>query len=144
MAARIKGQETEVVVIADGVPQTNLTDIKDSEFAFKMEIIQEGYLGQTTDKYDSVFKGVRGKMTLHFDNPDVFTMALKIKDKARRRTPGVKFNLKMTLNFPSGRRARVVIPDVEFGELPFNFSDRSQFVSHSIEFAASDAFALVS
>jgi hypothetical protein len=85
VSQRIKGQETEVVIIADGVPQSNLTDIKDSEFAFKMEIIQEGYLGQTTDKYDSVFKGVRGKMTLHFDNPDVFTMALKIKDKARRR-----------------------------------------------------------
>jgi hypothetical protein len=63
----------------------------------------------------------------------------RIVDKARRRTPGTKINVKATLNFPNGERPRVVIPDVEFGELPLNFGSRSDYGAVTLDFEASEA-----
>ena len=116
MAQRIKGQEVEAILIVNGVPQTNITAIKSFEFAFQLEIQSEGYLGETTDRKDSVFKGIRGSMEMHLESQAVFELIRAIVDKARRREPGTRINLKATLNFPNGDRPRVIIPDCEFGE----------------------------
>lgn len=139
MSQRIKGQEVEAIMIVDGVPQDTITDIRSFEFAFQTEILREGYLGETTDRRDSIFKGIRGKFELHIENEDVFNLFVSIVDKARRRTPGTRINVKSTLNFPNGDRPRVLIPDVEFGEMPFAFGGRSDYGSVTLEFEASEA-----
>lgn len=139
MAQRIKGQEVEAILIVDGTPQTTITDIKSCEISFQLDILSEGYLGETTDRKDSVFKGVRGSMELHFENADVFKLFKAVVDKARRRTPGTKINLKGTFNFPNGDRPRLVMPDVEFGAIPISFGSRADYGSVKLEFEASEA-----
>jgi hypothetical protein len=62
-----------------------------------------------------------------------------ILDKAQRRTPGTRINIKTTLNFPSGEVARFVLRDVEFGEIPLNFGSRSDYGSIKLEFATGSA-----
>lgn len=138
MAQRIRGQEVEVLLVVDGVPKTNMTNIKNFEVTLETEIMSEGYLGEPTERKDSIFKGVSGRMDMHFDNQEVLRVYQAIVDKARRRTPGTKFNIKATLNFPNGQRPRVVIPDVEFGQLPLNFGARGDYGSATLDFAASD------
>jgi hypothetical protein len=139
MSQRIKGQEVEVMLVVDSAPQDTITDVRSFELAFQTEILREGYLGETTDRRDSIFKGVRGRMELHIENADIFKLFTSIIDKARRRTPGTKINVKATLNFPNGERPRVVIPDVEFGELPLNFGSRSDYGAVTLDFEASEA-----
>lgn len=139
MAQRAKGQEVEIVVMIDGKPKENFALARSCEFAYKTEILQEGYLGETTDRYDSVYKGVRGRLEFHIDRPDVFDVIRTIVDKARRRQAGVRINIKSTINFPSGKRARVIIRDAEFGELPINFGSRADYGTFNLEFGASDA-----
>lgn len=135
---RIKGQEVEVILIANGQVQDTITTVRNFEVAAQLEILSEGYLGQTTDLKDSISKGVRGKMELHIDNNDIFNLMIAIIDKARRRTPGARINIKTTLNFPNGDKTRVVIPDAEFGEIPLNFGSRSDYGAVSLEFEASE------
>jgi hypothetical protein len=142
MAQRVKGQEIEVVMLQDGAPVDNLTLARSLELSFKTELLQEGYLGETTDRYDTIFKGIKGKLAFHLDSPGAFKVVQSIIDKARRRTPGTRFNIKATLNFPSGRRARVVVRDAEFGELPFNTGSRADYTGFDIEFGASEAQVL--
>lgn len=144
MAQRVKGQESSVVVIVDGQPSDSLNAIKDLEVSFQLERLQEGYLGETTDRYDDVFKGLKGSLTAHLDSPAAFNVVQQIVERARRRTPGIKFNIKTTLEFPSGRRARVVLRDVAFGEVPVNFGSRTDYVSLKLDFACSDGQVLVS
>lgn len=143
MAQRIKGLEVEAILVADGVVQDTITDVRSFEVAFQTEILREGYLGETTDRRDEVFRGVRGRMELHFENRDVFTLFAKIVDRARRRTPGTRINIKATLNFPNGQRPKVIINDAFFGELPMNFASRTDYGTVGLEFEASDARTLL-
>ncbi len=136
---RLKGQEVEIIVIAGGVPQTTVTTVRDFEVTFQTEVLREGYLNETTDRRDTIFRGMKGKMMLHLENADVFNLVQVIIDKARRRTPGVTINIKATLRFPNGDRPRVVIPDCEFGEMPLNVGSRSDYVSHTFDFEAAEA-----
>lgn len=137
-AQRIKGQEVECLLVVDGVPQSTITDIRNFEMEAKLEQLEEGYLGETTDRYDDIYKGIRGKMELHFENEDVFTLIASLIDRARRRTPGTQVNIKASLNFPNGDRARVLIPNVYFGALPLSFGSRTDYGNIALDFVASD------
>lgn len=139
MAQRIKGQEVQAILIVDGQPQATITAIKSFEMAYQLEIKKEGYLGETTDRRDSIFNGISGSMEAHLETKDVFTLFQSIVDKARRRTPGTTINVKATLNFPNGDRVRVIIPNCEFGELPVNFGSRADYGTTTFTFEATEA-----
>lgn len=138
MADRIKGQEVEVIVIVDGEPQSTVTTVRSLEVAIQMETMSEGYLGETTNRKDDIFRGVRGRIEFHLENDDVFTLIKTIVDRARRRVAGVVINMKATLRFPNGDRPRVIIPDVKFGEIPLNFGSRSDYGTLGLDFEASE------
>jgi len=135
---RIKGQEVEVMLIVDGEVADTVTDVRSFEVAAKLELKEEGYLGEKTNRYDEIFNGVRGRMELHFENQDVFDVMQSIIDRAKRREPGTKINIKSTLNFPNGDRPRILIQDAFFGEMPFNFGSRGDYGTVGVEFSASD------
>jgi hypothetical protein len=138
VAQRIKGQEIELMVIMDGRPLTSITDVRSFEVAAKTDMLEESYLGETTDRYDEIFKGVRGRMDLHFENKDIFNLLIGVIDRARRRTPGTIINIKATLNFPNGDRPMVLINNVVFGELPINFASRSDYGAITLDFQSSN------
>jgi len=142
VAQRIKGQEVEVIILNGSQALTNITTVKDFDFTFQLEVLSEGYLGMTTNLRDSYYKGVAGKMTLHLESGAVFDFVRSAIDKARRRTPGLRINVKATLNFPSGERRRVMINDCEFGEFPFTVGGREQYVSVTVNYEAPDATIL--
>lgn len=135
---RIKGQEVEVLMIVNGSPVTTLDAVKSFSVTFKLDRLTEEYLGETTVRVDSIFKGIEGKAEFNYSSPEVFTLIQQIVDKARRRAPGTKINIKATLNFPSGQRARLIFPDVEFGELPIDFGSRGDYGSFSIDFGGAE------
>ena len=134
---RIKGQEVEVIFSVDSKPRQNITNIRDFEFTPQFEIQSEGYLGQTTEQKDMIFNGLEGKLTMHFNNQDILKLIGELVDKARRRTPGVKINIKSTLNFPGGQRPRILIPECEFGPMPVNFGSRKDYGQVSVSWEAS-------
>jgi hypothetical protein len=141
--ARIKGQEIEILIVSKGKPLDTITDVRSFEMAAQMEILREGYLGEKTDRRDDVYRGVRMRMELHFENDDIFKLMRDVIDRARRREPGTKINIKATLNFPNGDRPRVLIQDVFFGEIPMAFGSRTDYGTVTLEAEAED-FAVLS
>jgi len=135
---RIKGQETEVLILVDGSIVETVTDVRSFEVAAKLELKEEGYLGEATNRYDEIFNGVRGRMELHIENDDIFDLWSSIIDRAKRRQPGTQINIKSTLNFPNGDRPRILISDAFFGESPLNFASRGDYGTVGLEFSASD------
>ena len=136
MAQRIKGQEVEVVVVLNGEPQANLFAIRSFEIEEQLEIQSEGYLGETTNRRDSIYNGVRGRLEAHTETPEWLGFSEALKAKAQRREPGSVINIKGTLNYPSGEQGRFVIPDAEFGAVPMNFGSRSDYGTLTLEFEA--------
>lgn len=135
---RIKGQEVEVLLIDGGEPRDTITDVRSFEFAAQLELLREGYLGETTDRRDEIYRGFRGKIEFHFENRDILSFTRSVIERARRRTPGVRINIKATLNFPNGDRPRILLRDCFFGEIPMSFASRSDYGSVSLDFEGED------
>ena len=135
---RIRGQEVTVTFIGDGVPRDVINAVRSFEIAAQMEILRESYLGETTDRRDDIYRGVRGRIEFHTENQDVLVLTRFIVDRARRRRPGDRINVKATLAYPNGDRPIIVLPDVFFGEVPITFPSRSDYVTAAYEFEADD------
>jgi len=136
---RLKGQEVSIEIIKDSRPLDTISTIRSFDFSYQLETKSEGYLGETTDRKDSVFRGIKGRMEIHTNNKDIFNLIQSAVDKARRRSSGVRINIKCALQYPNGDRVRVTIPDVEFGEFPVKVGSRSDYVSIDLDFEASEA-----
>lgn len=142
MGQRLKGQEVEVSMLIDGEPQEALQFARSLEFRFMTQRKEEGYLGETTQRFDTIFNGVQGKLQFHQDRPVPFNIIRAIISKARRREPGTQFNIRSTLSYSNGQRARVVFRDCEFGELPISAGSRQDYVGFELDFACSEAQVL--
>lgn len=140
---RLVGQNVTVIIIKDSQPLQELNCIKSFEFTFELEMKDEGYLGETTNRKDSVFKGVKGRMELHTNNNAIFTFIKDAMDRARRRVPGTRINIKASYTWPNGDTARVTFPDCEFGDFPVKTGGRTEYVSVDIDFACSEARAVL-
>lgn len=125
---RIKGQETELSVVVDGAVQSQLTDaIQSFEFTQEAETLEEGYLGEKSNRYDSIYKGYSFSIGLHNSSGGVFDFLNTLRDRDQRRTPGVVINIKTTLNFPSGERKRIILTDAFFDSAGLSFGGRSEY-----------------
>lgn len=133
---RIKGQEVEVRLIVNGQVVANLTEIKSFEMSLQTEILKEGYLGETTDRRDEVFRGVTGKMDMHMTSGEMFDLLQRIANRAQRREPGTQINVKATFNFPNARKRIALIQNLFFGEMPVSTGGRTEYVSTSLSFEA--------
>jgi len=136
---RLLGQNVAVIIIQDSAPIQEISCIRSFSFTYEQELKDEGYLGETTNRKDSVFKGMKMDMELHTNNNKVFQLIQSAVDKARRRTPGTRINIKCTLTWPNGDVARVTFPDVEFGAFPINANSRTDYVTVKLEAACSEA-----
>lgn len=143
MAQRILGQNTVVSIIVNSAPQTEINSIRSFSFNYELELKDEGYLGESTNRKDSVFKGIKFDMEMHLANNAAFQLIKTAIDKAQRRTPGVRINVKTSLTWPNGDRAVVVFNDVEFGPFPVNTNSRTDYVTLKIEGACSEAVAIL-
>ena len=139
MANRVRGQEVETLFAVDNVPQIATTDVRSFEMGWQLGIQKEGYLGETSDRRDSIYRGVSGSQEFHFENKAIFNIVTAFINKARRREPGVQINTKATINFGGGTKARVVVPDISAGEIPMNFGSRSDFGTIKFPWEAMDA-----
>ena len=135
---RIKGQEVEVNLLVNGVPQSSLTTVRSLTITPKFELKEENYLGETSTRYDEMFNGVSFSMELNFADAGVFDFLAAVKDRAERRTPGTVINMKATLNFPSGRSSRVVLKDCFFGDMPIGFGSRGDYGTFSLDGGCGD------
>jgi hypothetical protein len=136
--ARIKGQEVEVRIVRGGEELTTITDVRSFEMAAQLELLSEGYLGETTDRKDEIYRGYRGSMELHFENADILTLMRSVIDRARRKEPGLQINIRATLNFPGGGTSAILLRDCFFGEIPISFGSRGDYGSVSLSFEGSD------
>lgn len=131
---RIRGQESQILIVRDSVLETSLTDIRNFSFEHMLEIQSQGYLGEKSERKDEIYKGVRGSLELHLHNQEFIAFEQAIIDRAQRNTPDLLFNITSVLSFPNGQTPTAVFPDVKFGAIPHEFPDRAEYVSLKLEF----------
>ena len=136
---RVIGQQIELMLIANGVVQYTITDVKSFDMTWLLEIIKQGYLGETTERRDEVYHGVKGKLSFNFENQQILALARSIIDRARTRVPGFKVNIKVTIRMSNGDTPLIVNPDVKFEDIPLTGGGRSELATIDLGFEADDA-----
>ena len=139
MALRLKGQETVASLISSTGVETSVGDVKSLDIQFDRDTLSEGYLGQTTEQKDDIFKGVSGKIEIHIQDASILDVLRRINERSRRRLPGELFQIVTTVSFPTGEARRIIVPDVFFGAIPISAPSRDDYVMVTLDFVAEDA-----
>lgn len=138
MGTRLKGQETQVAFVSANGTEESVADVKSCDIEFKRDILSEGYLGQTTEQKDDIFKGVGGKVEFHIRKAASLDLIRRMNEKTKKRLPGEQFDLVTTLTFPDGEKRRILIPDAKFGSIPISIGSRDDYVAVTFDFEADD------
>ena len=138
MGERIKGQEVRVVLVVNRRPVTTVSACRSLDFGFDQEIKSEGYLGETSERKDTIFKGIDGKLEFHLEGRELLDIAAYTVEISRRRVASAKVNLQFALRFPGARPVQVIAPNVVFGKWPFQIGGRAEYVSVSVDWACTE------
>jgi len=137
MGTRIRGESVEVRIIRAGNVEQSLTCVTSFDCEDMLEIIQQGYLGETSDRFDDVYKGSGGNISFDVHDPGWFTLRDLLIDRARRRIPLFKINVLATYSFPDGATKRITHMDCAFGTPGLGHSDRSSYVKGKLSWKCS-------
>lgn len=133
MAQRIKGQEVALSFVTPTGSAEGLEDVLSFEWELQMEILKEGYLNETTDRRDDIFRGASGRMEMHMEQQAFFTFQQAIQDRAERRTAAAGvFNATASFAFPNGQRPRITFENIFFDAQQMRTADRGSYVTVTI------------
>ena len=135
---RLKGQEVQITVTQDGVVVDAFNAVASFNDTQKSEKIEQGYLGETTNRHDDIFNGYDGSFDFHMENTRWVAFVAAVIARQRRQTPGTIFNVIRVDLFPNGETFSRTYLDVMFGALPNSIGSRGDYVSGSIDFSCDE------
>lgn len=136
---RIKGQEVQIIITRDGVLEETFTAIKNFQSTDEFEVKSVGYLGEKTNRKDEIFNGMKFSFDMHLSKKAFWTFKKAVKDRAQRVSPDLQINISGIFSFPNGETLAETLPDVHFGPMDKNVSDRGEYVDVKIEGECSDS-----
>jgi hypothetical protein len=130
--ARIKGQESEIVIVRGGTAEDSLTDIHAFNMEFESEVLSRGYLGEKTDRKDDVYKGVKFDFEMHSHSQDWLRFIVAIHDRQKRNTPNLIINIGTVLFYANGDEPQFYLPDCKFGPQSVTNASRTDYIGKKI------------
>jgi hypothetical protein len=136
-APRFTGQDVQISVVVGQESLLNVIAIASFEWTYKIATKEQGYLGETADRVDEIYKNINGTLEFHAADADVFTLIDVIIDRARRRRPPrPRITTKGQITFPAtGAKALVIFHDQSFGDIPVRVQNREEYGAFSLPFA---------
>lgn len=139
MAQRIKGQNVVVQVMKDGALQARLDSFQSLSIEFELEQIEEGYLGEPANRYDSTFKGCKLSIEGHMSSRQALDFTNSVVERAKQRAGGPsRIDVIGSFAFPNGDFVNVVLIDVFFESIPIEAGGKDDYVKVSYEGRSSD------
>lgn len=131
---RLKGQEVSVRVIQAGNVITSIDSVSAFNENVALELKEQGYLGETVNRFDEILNGFGGDFEFHVNSADWHDLVASILDRATRKTPDVVFNVVRTDFYPNSDTAIFTYQDVKWGAIPTAVASRGDYVKPRMEF----------
>ena len=129
MENRLIGREVTLRITRGGKMLSEITAFQSFTWQYDIEEKNEGYLGEDSDRPDSIYKMASGSFEIVPESPDVIDLQKFIADKAARRLANdEQISATCRSVFPDKRTRRVTFPDMQFGNLPTNTGGRADYV----------------
>ena len=125
---RLKGQDVQIVVTANGSPVTSISAIGSSSDSTEFEIKEDSFLGEVTDRFDSVLKGYSIDFEAQVTTASWISLESAINDKATRKAPANVFNIVRVDMYSDGSNIVYTYKDVSFGPIAKSTGSRTDFV----------------
>lgn len=135
---RLKGQEVEIQITQGGFVVEAINAVASFNDTAKFEKKEDGFLGERTNRYDEIFNGYDGTMSLQVSNQGWMTLQAAMKAKAKRLTPDIIFDIIRIDNYPNGQSPTRTYGDVHWGPMPSSVASRGDFVTVDLDFSSSD------
>lgn len=137
MSERLKGQESLVRLIKSGSVVEELTDIQSAEFDFDLTLLSEGYLNERSDRKDDIFNGCSGSISMHIESRLYLNFISDIVTRAQRKVTMFKVDLITVLQFTDAESAKILFPDIRFGNFKQQISGRAGYTGLSLDWGSS-------
>lgn len=138
-APRLKGQEIQILVLDGANRVDEIKAVASFDTESKLEIKQEGFLGETTDEFDMVYSGEGGSFECQIHAAKIAEFKQRVIEKARRIQPTITFNIVYVKLFANGDTTTTTFSDVAFGPITENAASRKDYVKAKFQFACSEA-----
>jgi hypothetical protein len=137
MGDRIKGQEVSIRVVDSGTLVASLDSISSFNEEMKSEIKEDGFLGESTNRFDDIHNGYGGDFEFQFRRADWVNFQIRVQDRQTRKTPTTTFNVVRTDLYPDGTTSVFTYIDVKWGAMSAGAGSRADFVKGKCQFACS-------
>ncbi len=135
---RLKGQEVSVQVVVGGQLSDAFTAVASFNDTAKFDKKEDGFLGETTNRYDETFNGFDGSLEMQVSSQKWMEFQALIKARAKREQPDLIINLVRVDFYANGDTPTRTYQDCSFGPMPSNVPDRGGFVTVSLDFSCGD------
>lgn len=137
MALRIRGQEATIRLSIDGQPQRRGSWVKVQNFTLtpRDEITEDDFLGEATSDLDYRFDGYDFSFETHVVERSIFEFMADIAQRHRDGSAHPRITMVVILKFKeSGERPiSITMPGIYMRVNESGFSNRKEFVTHSVE-----------
>lgn len=126
---RIRGEETTIRIVVDRVIQRTITAIENFTWTPNVDILQKGYLGETGDRLDEIYKSTSFDVGFDPESNEGLILIDTIVTRAQRRVanPPV-INITFAAAFPNGQAPTVTILDAKFKDPGLSAGGRDSYV----------------
>lgn len=135
---RLKGQEVQMQVTAGGQVVDAFTAVASFNDSMKTEKLEEGFLGETTNRHDYIFNGWDGSFEMQVHKNTWANFQAQVQAKARRTQPDLVFNVVRTDFYSDGSTLTRTYLDVAWGPNPTSVASRGDYVKISWDFSADE------
>jgi hypothetical protein len=133
-AQRLKGQEVSVKIIQAGLVIDSIDSISAFNESIALELKEQGYLGETVNRFDEILNGYGGDFEFHVNKASWHQLTLAIISRATREQPDLVFNVVRTDFYPNGDSVISTYQDVKWGPIPTSIASRGDYVKPRMEF----------
>lgn len=134
----LKGQEVRIVCLQDGATVAELNSIASFNENADLAIQQQGYLGETVNRFDDIFNGYGGDFEMHVNRSGWMAWQEAVIARARRAAPDIVFNVVRVDIFASGDSQIITYLDVKWGAQPTAIGSRADKVKVKASFGCSE------
>ena len=121
-----------------GQLEAAITAIRNFNLQLELKVLEEGYLGEVTNRHDDIFEGVSGSFETVPEGKDIFVLDQFLIERAQRKRDinASQVNATAKFNFPNGDAPVLLVPDMKFDPTSINTSGRDQYVAAPYSFKA--------
>jgi hypothetical protein len=128
---RLRGSDAQIRLVLNNVLQRTITAVRDITWTTKRDILRQGFLGESADRHDDIFRGNAVEFTVEPESKEIFVFERALINRSSRRTAqaNVRVDLSVVWQFPNGDRPRITLLDLKFGDTAFSIPGRDQFAT---------------